>query len=46
MVGFDVESLFTNLLSKETIDSCVEILIDNKEYFGDIPKDSFHEQFK
>ena len=38
MASFDAESLFTDISLQETIDLCVENLLNNKEYFHDTPK--------
>ena len=43
MASFDVESLFTNIPLKETIDLCVNILFSNCTSIDGITKDYFHE---
>ena len=43
MASFDIESLFTNVPLKETIDVCVDILFSNTTNIDGIKKDYFHE---
>ena len=43
MASFDIESLFTNISLKETIDLCVDILFSNTTNVDGITKDYFHE---
>ena len=43
IASFDIESLFTNIPLKETIDLCVDILFSNMTNIGGITKDYFHE---
>ena len=43
MAGFDVESLFTNIPLKETIDLCVDILFYDRTNIDGITKDYFHD---
>ena len=43
MARFDVESLFTNIPSKETIDLCVNILFYDRTNIDGITKDYFHD---
>ena len=43
MASFDIESLFTNIPLKETIDICVDILFNNTANIDGITKDYFHE---
>ena len=43
MTSFDIESLFTNIALKETIDLCVDILFSNTTNIDGITKDYFHE---
>ena len=43
MVSFDVESLFTNIPLKETIDLCVDILFYDRTNIDGITKDYFHD---
>ena len=43
MASFDIESLFTNIHLKETIDLCVDILFSNTTNTDAITKDYFHE---
>ena len=43
MASFDVESLFTNIPLKETIDLCVDILFDDRTNIDGITKDYFHD---
>ena len=42
MARFDVELLFTNIPLQETIDLCVQKLINDKNYIDGLSKDSFH----
>ena len=42
MASLDIESLFTNILLQETIDLCVENLIQDRTHV-DSSKDSFRE---
>ena len=43
MASFDIESLFTNIPLKETIDFCVDIFFSNTTNIDEITKDYFHE---
>ena len=43
MTSFDVESLFTNIPLKETIDLCVDILFYDRTNIDGITKDYFHD---
>ena len=43
MASFDVESLFTNIPLKETIDLCVDILFYDRTNIDGITKDYFHD---
>ena len=43
LASFDIESLFTNILLKETIDLCVDILFSNTTNIDGITKEYFHE---
>ena len=43
MASFDIESLFTNIPSQETIDLCVENLFQDRTYVDNLSKDSFLE---
>ena len=43
MASFDIESLFTNIPLKETIDLCVDILFSNTTNIDGITKGYFHE---
>ena len=43
MASLDVESLFTNIPLKETIDLCVQKLFEDKTYIDGLSKDSFRE---
>ena len=43
MVGFDIESLFTNISLQETIDLCVENLFQDRTHVDNLSKDSFRE---
>ena len=43
MVGFDIESLFTNISLQETIDLCVENLFQDTTHVDNLSKDSFRE---
>ena len=43
MASFDIESLFTNILLKESIDLCVDIVFSNTTNMDGITKDYFHE---
>ena len=43
MASFDIESLFTNIPLKETIDLCADILSSNMTNIDGITKDYFHE---
>ena len=43
MESFDVESLFTNIPLKETIDLCVDILFYDRTNIDGITKDYFHD---
>ena len=43
LASFDIESLFTNISLKETIDLCVDILFSNTTNIDGITKDYFHE---
>ena len=43
MASFDIESLFTNIPLKETIDLCVDILFSNTTNIDGITKEYFHE---
>ena len=43
MASFDVESLFTNIPLKETIDLCVDILFYDRTKIDGITKDYFHD---
>ena len=43
MASFDVESLFTNIPLKETIDLCVDLLFHDRSNIDGISKDYFHE---
>ena len=43
MVGFDIESLFTNISLQETIDLCVENLFQDRTHVDNLSKDSFCE---
>ena len=43
MASFDVESLFTNIPLKETIDLCVDILFYDRTNIDGITKDFFHD---
>ena len=43
MASFDVESLFTNIPLKETIDLCADILFYDRTNIDGITKDYFHD---
>ena len=43
MASFDVESLFTNISLKETIDLCVDILFYDRTNIDGTTKDYFHD---
>ena len=43
MASFDVESLFTNIPLKETIDLCVDILFYDRTHIDGITKDYFRD---
>ena len=43
MGSFDIESIFTNIPLKETIEICVDIFFSNTTNIDGIPKDYFHE---
>ena len=43
MASFDMESLFSNIPLKETIDLCVQKLFEDKNYIDCLSKDSFRE---
>ena len=43
MASFDVESLFTNIPLKETIDLCVDIFFYDRTNIDGITKDYFHD---
>ena len=43
MTSFDIESLFTNIPSQETIDLCVENLFQDRAHVDNLSKDSFRE---
>ena len=42
MASFDIDSLFTNIPLKETVDLCVDILFSNTTNIDGITKDYFH----
>ena len=41
LASFDVESLFTNIPLQETIDLCVQKLLEDKNYIDGLSKDTF-----
>ena len=43
MAIFDIESLFTNIPSQESIDLCIENLFKDKTYVDNLSRDSFRE---
>ena len=43
MASFDIESLFTKIPLQETIDLCVQKLVEDKNFIDGLSKDSFRE---
>ena len=43
MAIFDIESLFINIPSQESIDLCIENLFKDKTYVDNLSRDSFRE---